>query len=217
MKKTGIILLFLCLALNAMAETKTDILDRRNEIRIGWGDQIFETLMWHNPTSITTTMPESYRQVYKEDFRHHQHLWFEYQRRFAPWFALGAMFDMSEVGWTNVTRNGQGMEVERSNREYFYNLVFMPTMRFTYFYHPNVNIYSNLGIGLDFNGGTEVNEAGQSTDISVALNATVLGFSFNYKRWFCAIDLGGMTALQNKNVVFMAASRMINVSIGARF
>ena len=217
MKKASILLLFLGLALSAFAETKTDILDHRNEIRIGWGDQIFETLMWHNPTSITTTMPESYRHVYKEDFRHRQHLWFEYQRRFASWFALGAMFDMSEVGWTNVTRNGQGMEVERSNREYFYNLVFMPTMRFTYFYHPNVNIYSSLGIGLDFNGGTEVNEAGQITDISVALNATVLGFSFNYKRWFCAIDLGGMTALQNKNVVFMAASRMINVSIGARF
>ena len=123
-----------------MAETKWDHLTWRNEIRLGWGDQLFESLMWHNPTNITTTMPASYQQTYHENYRHHQHIWLEYQYRFKYWFSLGGMMDMSEVGWDDVTRNGAGAELSRSGGHYFYNLVFMPTIRFTYFHHEYVTL-----------------------------------------------------------------------------
>ena len=188
-----------------------------SELRIGWGDQLFESLMWHNPTAIVTTMPTSWKKTYHENHRHHQHLWLEYQWRFTDWFSLGGMVDFSEVGWDVVTRNGKGKELSRLNDQYFYNVVLMPTMRFTYFHHPNVNLYSSLGLGIDINGGTERNAKGELTDVGGALYATVLGMSVNYQRWFMAVDLGGMTALKDKNTIFMAASRMINVSIGARF
>ena len=39
----------------------------------------------------------------------------------------------------------------------------------------------------------------------------------NYKQFFATFDLGGMTALQNANVIYMALSRMMNVSVGMRF
>ena len=70
------------LVTTTFAGTKWDYLTWRNEIRVGWGDQLFESLMWHNPTSITTTMPEAWSQTYHENYRHHQHLWAEYQYRF---------------------------------------------------------------------------------------------------------------------------------------
>lgn len=189
----------------------------RNEIRIGWGDQLFESLMWHNPTAIITSMPTSYQQTYKEDYRHHQHLWIEYMHHFKPWFALGGMVDLSEVGWDNVVRNGQGVEISRTPNQYFYNVVIMPTIRFTYYHHPNVQLYSGLGAGIDINGGTETNAYNQHTDWGIAANITFFGISANYKRWFAAVDFGGMFALKNANCIFLASSRILNASIGVRF
>ena len=200
-----------------MSETKWDHITWRNEIRVGWGDQLFESLMWHNPTNITTTMPASYQQTYHENYRHHQHIWLEYQYRFKYWFSLGGMMDMSEVGWDDVTRNGAGAELSRSGGHYFYNLVFMPTIRFTYFHHEYVNLYSGIGIGMDINGGTETNAKGQRTEVGAAVNITVFGVSANYKRWFWTVDFGGMYALKNANAIYMASSRIINVGLGARF
>lgn len=199
------------------AETKAAHITQRNEIRIGWGDQMFESLMWRNPTHIITTMPESYQKTYNENYSHNQHIWLEYQWRFNHWFSLGAMMDFSEVDWDVVTRNGKGAEVNRSEGHFFYNIVFMPTIRFTYFHHEHVNLYSGLGVGLDINGGSETNGYGNKTDIGAALNLTLFGVSANYERWFWTVDFGGMYALKNMNTIFMASSRMINVGLGARF
>ena len=200
-----------------MAETKEDRANRHNELRIGWGDQLFESLMWHNPTSIVTTMPTTWQQVYHEDYHHDQHLWIEYQWRFNHWFSLGGMFDMSEVHWNDVTRNGAGTEISRSKGHYFYNLVIMPTVRFTYYHHPYVNLYSGLGFGLGINGGSEKNARGQKTEVGAAVNVTVFGVSANYDRWFWTVEFGGLTSLKNVNTIYMVCSRMINVSFGARF
>ena len=224
--KKYIFIALCCLATSAFAESKWDRVTQmdeqgkpanRNEIRIGWGDQLFETLMWHNPNNYTLSMPKDYRQTYHENYRYHQHLWLEYQYRFAYWFSLGAMMDCSEVAWDDVVRNGQGIEQRRDPNHYFYNVVIMPTIRFTYFHHPNVNFYSGLGLGMDVNGGTEKNAKGHTVDVGAALNITVFGISANYQRWFAAVDFGGMYALKNVNTIFMASSRIINVSIGARF
>ena len=218
MKKRWLIgIVVCCMAIGCMAEERWDYIQMRNEIRIGWGDQLFESLMWHNPTNIATTMPEDWQKTYHENYRHNQHIWVEYQWRFYEWLSLGAMMDMSEVNWHDVTRNGKGTELSRDKNHYFYNLVFMPTIRFTYFFHPNVNIYSGLGLGMDINGGSEANAMGKKTEVGMAVNITAIGVSANYERWFMALDLGGMTAMQNKNAIYMVASRMINFSVGARF
>ena len=203
--------------MGVFAENQWDHINRRHEVRIGWGDQLFESLMWHNPTNIMTKRPSSETYLYKEDYRHHQHLWAEYQYRVTHWFSYGGMIDMSEVGWDDVTRNGAGLEVSRSKNHYFYNVVLMPTVRFTYFFHENVNLYSGLGVGLDINGGTEKNAFGKKTEVGAAVNITLIGVSANYDRWFWTVDFGGMYALQNTNKIYMASSRIINVGFGARF
>jgi hypothetical protein len=199
------------------AENKWTHITQRNELRIGWGDQLFESLIWHNPTSIITTMPDSYQQVYKENYSYNQHVWMEYQWRFTHWFSLGAMVDFSHVGWDEVTRNGKGAELNRKEEQFFYNAVIMPTIRFTYFHHENVNFYSGLGVGLDINGGTETNALGNHTDVGAAINLTVFGISANYQRWFWTIDCGGLYALKNMNTIFLMSSRIVNVGMGVRF
>jgi hypothetical protein len=199
------------------AENKWTHITQRNELRIGWGDQLFESLIWHNPTSIITTMPDSYQQVYKENYSYNQHVWMEYQWRFTHWFSLGAMVDFSHVGWDEVTRNGKGAELNRKEEQFFYNAVIMPTIRFTYFHHENVNFYSGLGIGLDINGGTETNALGNHTDVGAAINLTVFGISANYQRWFWTVDCGGLYALKNMNTIFLMSSRIVNMGMGVRF
>lgn len=198
------------------AENKWDYMTSRHEVRVGWGDQLFESLMWHNPTHVTT-MPATYQELYKENYRHYQHYWFEYQYRFTHWFGLGVMLDGSGVQWDEVVRDGQGIELSREKNHHFYNLVVMPTMRFTYFHHEYVNLYSGLGFGMGINGGTETNAKGRHTDVGAAVNITVIGVSANYGRWFWTVDFGGMYSLKNANAIFMASSRIINVGLGARF
>lgn len=211
-----IALLFLAIS-SAYAEDKWAYLNMRHEMRIGWGDQMFESLIWHNPVYIVRTMPETYTQVYHENYHHDQHIWVEYQYRVKGWFSFGAMSDISFVHWTDVTRNGRGVEVSRDKGHYFYNFVIMPTIRFTYYHHEYVNLYSGLGIGMDINGGTETDGMGRHTVVGAAFNITLFGISANYNRWFWTVDLGSMYALKNANTIFMAASRIINVGFGARF
>jgi len=212
------ILLLLCFfAVSAGAENKWAYLNMRHEIRIGWGDQLFESLMWHNPVYRTTTLPESFTKVYHEDYHHDQHIWLEYQWRHKGWFSVGCMADISFVHWDDVTRNGMGKEIARDKGHFFYNLVLMPTIRFTYYHHEFVNLYSGLGIGMDINGGTEVDGMGRHTVVGAAVNFTVFGISANYERWFWTVDFGGMYALRDANTIFMVSSRIINVGFGARF
>lgn len=219
-----LLILVLCtFSISSFAERSEDRFSKPNELRIGWGDQLFETLIWHDPVTRTIIPnnpilpPQDFREVYKENYRYSQHLFLEYQYRFNRWFGLGAMFDGSGFSWNLVTRDGSGKELARSGREYCYNLVVMPTVRFTYFWHENVNIYSGLGLGIDVNGGTETNVHGKHTEVGAAFNVTLVGLSANYKRYFAAIEYGGMYALHDGNAVYMVKSRMFTASLGVRF
>ena len=215
--KFYILIAFLCLSIGTFAESRWAYLNMRHEMRIGWGDQLFESLIWHNPVYRIKTMPASYRQVYHEDYHHDQHIWVEYQYRHKGWFSFGGMTDISFVHWDDVTRNGLGEEISRDKGHYFYNLVIMPTIRFTYLHHEYVNLYSGLGVGMDINGGTDTDGLGNHTVVGAAINLTVIGLSANYQRWFWTVDFGGMYALRDANTIFMLSSRMINVGFGARF
>lgn len=217
-KRIIYILLALCsFTLMARAENRWGVVDRPHEIRVGWGDQLFETLMWHKPTSIINSMPTTWTNVYHENYVYSQHLWVEYHYRFKHWVSFGGMIDGSGVQWDDVTRDGTGAEVGRNKNRCFFNLVIMPTVRFTYYHHPNVNLYSGLGVGMDINGGTETNAKGHKTDVGAAINLTLFGVSANYKQYFAFVEFGGMYALKNANEIFLAGSRMINAGLGIRF
>lgn len=219
MRRTLYIIIACILTVGAAAESKADSVERLHEIRLGCGDQLFETLIWHNPTSHSksTSLPPDYRKTYAENYKYSQHIWVEYHYRQKPWFSVGVLLDCSGVSWDNVTRDGLAKEVSRERNQHFYNIVLMPTLRFTYLHLDYVNLYSGFGIGMDINGGTEKNMKGNNTAIGAAMNLTVIGVSANYDRYFGAFDLGGMFAMQNKNTVYMLGSRIMTVSIGVRF
>ena len=209
-------LVFFCVALCAGAETKDSRSSMRHELRLGWGDQIFESLVWHNPTYIITTMPQTWTQTYQEDYKYLQHVWAEYQYHLSKWFSFGGMADFSSVLWTDVTRDGTGRKTASGKGKDFWNLALMPTMRCTWFHRPHVNLYSGLGMGFGINGGSEANVKGKRTDAGVAANLTLVGISVNRGRYFCSFDIGGLSSLKDTDTIFLAESRIFNLGIGVR-
>ena len=187
-----------------------------HQLRIGWGDQMFETLVWYHQTH-PTIYPESYIGQYEEDFRYVQHWFAEYQYRVKYWFNVGAMVDYSGVLWDKVRRNGKGEELDREADCSFHNIAVMLTMRFTYFHSKHVSLYSGLGAGMNINTGTEVDYLDRHTAVAPALNITALGMNVGNNRWFGAVEFGGLYSLANINEVYMAGSRMFTVSVGCRF
>ena len=211
-----LILLLLGVVTLVHAETMEQRLAWHHELRVGWGDQLFETLVWH-PKTIIISADESRLFDYKENFTYYQHLFLEYHYRFNRWFSLGGMADLSGVSWDLVTRNGVGQLQSAEENQYFFNAVLMRTIRFTYYRHPYVNLYSGLGAGMCINSGTETDLKGRHTIVAPAFNLTWLALSVNYERYFISIEYGGMYALLNTNNIYLAKSRMFTASFGVRF
>ena len=167
-----------------------------HELRVGWGDQLFETLVWYDQ-SHSTLYPESYIGQYEERYRYLQHWFVEYQYRFRYWFNLGGMIDYSGVVWDKVHRNGIGEEVMRDENCNFHNIAIMVTTRFTYMHSKYVSLYSGLGVGLNINTGSELDYRGRKTALAPALNLTVLGMSVGNEKWVGAVEFGGLYSLMN--------------------
>lgn len=187
-----------------------------HELRVGWGDQLFETLVWYNQPH-STHYPESYIGQYEERYRYLQHWFIEYQYRIRYWFNIGAMVDYSGVVWDKVQRNGLGKELTRDKNCNFHNIAIMFTTRFTYVHSKYVSMYSGLGAGLNINTGSELDYRHRQTALASALNLTVLGMSVGDKRWFGAVEFGGLYSLMNIHEVYLAGSRMFTLSVGCRF
>ena len=187
-----------------------------HQVRIGWGDQLFESLMWRNQP-YPTLYPESYIGQYNEEYRYLQHYLAEYQYRVRYWFNVGAMVDYSGVLWDKVERNGQGKELSREKNCNFHNIAILLTVRFSYMHTKYVSLYSGLGAGVNINTGTDIDYHGRTTAVAPALNLTVLGMSVGNERWYGAVEFGGMYSLMNVYEVYMAGSRMFTASVGYRF
>ncbi len=162
----------------------------RHEVRVGWGDMLYESAVFFNSSE-------------KRDYRYTGHIFGEYQYRFNNWLSAGLQLDWEKVGW--------------NRNEYFTNFCILPDIRFTYFRKNRFTIYSGLSLGLCVNGGTEVNYKGHRTECAPALGLTLVGGTFSLSNWFCALELGGLNALNGKNEVYLAASRIFSISIGYRF
>lgn len=187
-----------------------------HEVRIGWGDMLFEMLVWHE-SAYPTALPEQYIEVYKEQFRYTQHWFAEYMYNASYWYSLGCLVDYSGVLWDKVMRNGSGEELSRDKNHWFSNISIMPTIRFSYYRSPYLSLYSSLGVGLNINTGSELDFKGRRTAMVPVVNISLLGVRVGHGRWFGAVELGGMISLLSTNEVYMLGSRLFTASFGYCF
>ena len=187
-----------------------------HEVRIGWGDMLFEMLVWHE-SAYPTALPEQYMEVYNEQFRYTQHWFAEYMYNASYWYSLGCLVDYSGVLWDKVMRNGRGEELSRDKNHWFSNISIVPTIRFSYYRSPYVSLYSSLGVGLNINTGSELDFKGRRTAMVPVVNISLLGVRVGHGRWFGAVELGGMISLLSTNEVYMLGSRLFTASFGYCF
>ena len=165
----------------------------RNQVRIGWGDMLFETLSFH-PTS-------NLQGVVTSDYGYTGHIFGEYQRRLGKTLSVGAQLGFEGIFWKE-----KGAQVNN------FNLALMPTVRFIYYEKGLFTLYSSLGAGLLTafdNGGT--------VEFAPAFNLNFFSVQVGKGAWSGTLELGMLNALQNPNKVYMVASRMLSVSLNYAF
>ena len=186
-----------------------------HHLRVGWGDQLFETLIWRD-LGHQNDLPQDYEAKYDENFRYTQHWFVEYLYRLNYRYSFGLLMDYSGVIWDNVLRNGKGEELGREANREFHNIAIVPTVRFSYKRYEYVSLYSAIGVGLNVNTGTELDYKGRETVVAPAINITLLGVSFGKGRWYGALEVGGLFSLNSSEEVYMLGSRIMTASVGVR-
>ncbi len=175
----------------------------RHEVRIGWGDMLYETWMWH----------DNYR---TEHYRYTGHLFSEYQYYLKPWFSLGGQLDYEQVWWDQTMEGNRVLENPIQDVT-FYNITILPMMRFTYCRRNYFAMYSSLGLGMTINGGTETDMKGRHTACSPAWSVTLLGFKAGGNHLFGTVEVGFLNALAGRNYIYMVGSRLVSASVGYSF
>lgn len=175
----------------------------RHEVRVGWGDPIFESAMKYEfphlgkPNTDVTYLTG--------------HFFAEYQYYWLPWLSTGMIVDYTGMGWRD-------RQEETQANHCYYDLSILPTVRFTYFHHPWVKLYSAVMVGLTINGGTEWDPVRNTKTVCYpGVGITALGVQVGQKGFYGAVELGGLSALLNLKDVVLLSSRMWTISFGYKF
>jgi hypothetical protein len=209
MKKNLLLILFLLLGAIPAASQK-------HTVRLGWGDMMYETAVFHASPSHTfvtpSALPEDFSVREKFGYGYTGHIFAEYLYRAGRNVRLGGMMDFEGIFWKEAdfdrNHNVKGAVQNVNN----YDLSLIPTVRFDYFNHETVSLYSGLGLGLlmafDNIGGFE---------LSPVSDFHLIGVEVGRGHWAGAAEFGFMTALSAGNKVYMLGSKLISVSVNYRW
>lgn len=206
MKKVFLVLLLL-VPVCMLAEDTIDRLFRPHELRIGYGDPLYETMVWHeSPTYFTLEKTINYRYT--------GHIFAEYQYRQNQWFSYGGKLDYQQVFWEKELPGDDQYIYSKCN---FVDVSLIPTVRFTFFWSEWVNLYCGLGVGMLINGGTEKDYKGRKVAVAPVIDLSLLGVSVGKGMFFGTFEIGGLISHVSKEEIYMVGSRMMAASFGIRF
>lgn len=190
----------LLLSMGGYAE---NVSSHRHEIRVGWGDFMFESLAFH-----------ANRQT--DNYLYTGHLFLEYVYHFNHWFAMGAQLDDSYFQWKQK-RDEMGQMLEVPQPYWCSNISILVPFRFTYYRSQWVSLYSGISVGMNINTGNELNYKEQLTAVAPCVGLTLLACRVGNERVFGTVELGGLNSLNNMHEIYMLGARMFSASIGVRF
>ena len=141
------------------------------------------------------------------------HLFLGYRYDVNSWFSTGAEVDWFYLWSNSVHRNGYG-EIVGTYDYHLHQLTIMPSIRFTYFRRPLVELYSGLGLGYTMYEGSYGVQHG------FTFSPTLFGVNVGNEHWFAEMELGGMATVTtswfgNPGVLF--SSRIVSAAVGYRF
>lgn len=141
------------------------------------------------------------------------HLFLGYRYDVNTWFSAGVEADWFYLWYSQEHRNGYGTLVGKYD-SHLHQLTIMPSIRFTYFRRPLVELYSGLGLGYTMYEGSYGVQHG------FTFSPTLFGVNVGNEHWFGEVELGGMATVTtswfgNPGVLF--SSRLLSVAVGYRF
>jgi hypothetical protein len=212
MKKASTLVLILTVMVisTAFCQKEKPNLGNRHSVRIGWGDMLFETAVFHPTLSGTwgtpNALPENYMHNETFDFGYTGHIFAEYQYRLSKVVSLGVQADVEGIFWKEgiFDRNHNMVEPATAVRNWDLDLLF--TARFTYFDRDWVRLYSGLGVGALFAFDNLGNFG-----VAPALNINWIGVEVGKGPWGGSIELGALNAAANTRAVYQLFSRIFSI------
>lgn len=171
---------------------------------------LFETLAFHSSYSgvypSPQTLPEHFTRYEKYDYSYTGHYFLEYQYRFTRLISVGFQADVEGIFWKEGSFDRYHQLKATATPVHNWDLVLMPTVRFTYLEKPWVRLYSGLGAGIllafDNQGGFKP---------APALNLNLIGIEIGKGPWGGNIELGMLNALTDAFHVYQLGSRLLSV------
>lgn len=192
-----------------MGASKETMADLRHELRIGYGDPMYETMRWKDETTKMGIAMNA-----RQNYRYTGHIYGEYMYHATHWFGIGLQADFGATLFdynTYQLKDGQ-QYLASSDPRYFYDVYLMPSFRFTYFHREWVNLYSGVQAGLGIHA-----DYLNRYELGAAVGVTALGVSIGKKHWFGAAEFGGISNIQSLTAIYTFWTRWFNVSVGYRF
>lgn len=175
---------------------------QRHQVRLGWGDMLFETLAFHEGASHSSDL------VRKSDFSYTGHIFLEYQYRLTSVVSLGIQTDLEGIFWketpTDAYREPVGHAVPSRN----YDLSILPTLRLTFLNSRYVQLYAGFATGLmvAFDNARKVEAA-------PIVSLVPFGVQAGKGHWSGSLELGGLISARSANDIYMLGSRLVSVSV----
>jgi hypothetical protein len=183
---------------------------------MGWGDMLFETLAFHSTVSGTYPSPESLPATFFRDekygFGYTGHFYAEYLYRCSRVVSVGIQADAEGIFWKEGRFDRYhkltGAEVAVRN----WDVVLMPTVRFTWLHTPWVRLYSGLGAGVLF-----AFDNARQLEAAPAFDVKPLGIQLGKTHWCGSLDFGFLSSMKSVNHIYMFGSRLVSVSVNYRW
>ena len=207
MKKLITIAFAACLSVVCLAGNPPS----RHSVRVGWGDMLFETLVFHPSAKGTynpDALPGDFRSKGTYDYGYTGHIFADYLYSFTDVVSAGVQTDFEGIFWKVASRDAAGTVVSDPVRVNNYNLCILPSVRFTYFRSEWVDIYSGLSVGLLMAFDNQ-----RQFELAPAFNLNLVGVRVGKGHWGGTAEIGLLNALKGGNDVFMVGSRIISVGV----
>ena len=200
MKKLFLLLLLLGWSLLCQAARPDRVPQTHHQLRLGWGDMLFETMAFHPGYAQNGTR--------MSDFGYTGHCFAEYRYHFTRVVSVGLLGDLEGIFWKETPCNEMRTPIGAPAASRNYNATLLPNLRFTFLDTPWVDLYAGLGMGvlLAFDNRKQF-------ELAPAVNLNLLGVQVGKGPWSGSLELGALTALKSDNQVYMVGSRLFSVSI----
>lgn len=207
MNKLVTTLMLSCISLICMAAPPQS----KHSVRIGWGDMLFETLVFHESAPHKydpSKLPDNYANRSTYDYGFTGHIFVDYMYSLNKVTSVGMQTDFEGVFWKEAIMDKYNKPIGAVKNINNFNVTLLPTVRFTFFRRDMIRMYASVGAGalLAFDNQKQF-------EVVPALNLNFFSVEWGSGPFSGTVELGMLNALAGGNKIYMVGSRLVSVGL----